>query len=132
MPGTASPVIDRWKIVREVEKPDRAGGHRLGDQPTHLGDVVGGGVLVVHAALAHHLEAQRAVGELGGDVERVVARAEEVEVLREALPGAPRHPLGERAAGDVLDALHQLDQRGLLTGRARREARRRSCPSPAW
>ena len=52
----------------------RAGGDGLGDEPAHLGDVVGGGVLVAHAALAHHLEAQRAVGELGGDVERVAPR----------------------------------------------------------
>ena len=100
----------------------RAGGDGLGDQPAHLGDVVGGGVLVAHAALSHHLEAQRPVGQLRRDVERVATRPEEVEVLREALPRAPRDPLREGTARDVLHPFHQLDQRRLLARRARSEA----------
>ena len=47
-----------------------------------------------------------------------VARVERVEVLGERLP-APVDALGERGAGDVLDALHQLDQ-PLLVARAHR------------
>ena len=38
------------------------------------------------------------------------------------------HALGERRAGDVLDAFHQLDQPVVLVGPGGREARRRSCP----
>ena len=49
---------------------------------------------------------------------RVVER---VEVLGEALP-VPVDALVQRGAGDVLDALHQLDEEALAAGAHRREA----------
>ena len=46
---------------------------------------------------------------------------ERVEVLGEGLP-VPLDALGERGAGDVLDALHQLDEPLVPVGARRREA----------
>ena len=61
------------------------------------------------------------MGHLGGEVDVVGAAVERVEELGEGLPG-PRQALVQRGAGDVLDALHQLDE-ALVVGRAdRREA----------
>src|ERR1019366_10783084 len=67
-------------------------------------------------ALAHDVEAHRTVGQLGGDVEGVAALVEHVEVLGEGLPPTPRHPDAEGRAGNILDALHQVDQ-GVVVGR---------------
>jgi hypothetical protein len=41
---------------------------------------------------------------VGGDVDRARQLLERVQILGEALP-VPRDALGERGAGDVLDAL---------------------------
>jgi hypothetical protein len=49
------------------------------------------------------------VRHLCAHVEAAGHALERVEVLREGLP-APRDAFGERGSGDVLDALHQLDQ----------------------
>ena len=54
--------------------------------------------------------------ELNGDIDRPRSPGEQVEVLRERLP-TPRHAFVERGAGDVLDALHELDEPALATGR---------------
>ena len=64
--------------------------------------------------------AHRAVRHLHADVDAERRGVERVEVLGERLP-APVHALGERGAGDVLDALHQLDEPLLVTGAHRRE-----------
>ncbi len=101
---------------------DGAGRHRLLDELGHRGEVVGGGVLVVGPALTHHVVAQRTVGDLGADVERVLPPGDVVEVLGERLPRSPLDPFVQRGAGDVLDALHQLDQRLLATRTHRSEA----------
>ena len=82
----------------------------------HLGDVVGGGVLVAGAALAHDVDAQRRVGDVAAMSMAYSRRAERVEVLGEGLP-LPLDALVQRGAGDVLDALHQLDQPLVLPGR---------------
>ena len=74
----------------------------------HDRHLVGGGD-VVAPALAEDVGAQRAVGEEGGDVEHAVHALDLVEVLGEGLP-VPRHALVQGGAGDVLDALHELDQ----------------------
>ena len=81
----------------------------------------GRGRLALGAALAHHVEAQRAVGHVGGEVDVVVAAVERVEELGERLPG-PRQALVERGAGDVLHALHELDEPVVVGGPHRREA----------
>ncbi len=64
-------------IVREVEKPSAPACDALLHDRGHLCDVLGGRGLVVRAALAHHVGADRAVGHLGADVdgERALARA---------------------------------------------------------
>src|SRR3546814_9919440 len=67
------------------------------------------------------MEPQRAVGNLRGQIDVVGPVVERVEELGVGLPG-PRKALVQGGAGDVLDALHQLDQ-ALVVGRAhRREA----------
>ena len=72
-----------------------------------------------HAALAHHVGAQRGVGHLGADVDRVAAPVERVEVLGERLPvprrcpraarcrGCPRRPPSARSAGRASAGAHR-------------------------
>ena len=84
--------------------------------------------LVARAALAHHVGAHRAVRHLRADVERERRGVERVEVLGEGLP-LPVDALVQRGAGDVLDALHQLDEPVAPLGRRPARSRRRSCPS---
>src|SRR5438132_252148 len=59
------------------------------------------------------------VENVSGHVGRVATAGENVEVVGEGLPLAPRHPVRERAARDVLDALHHVDQ-GRVVGWADR------------
>jgi hypothetical protein len=61
------------------------------------------------------------VGDLTAYVDRELLLADGVEVLGIGLP-APGDALGQRGAGDVLDALHQLDQPLLAARPHRREA----------
>ncbi len=109
-------------MVREVEKPDGAGLDGFLDDVGHRGEVVGGGIFVLLAALAHGIEPDRAVGDLRTDIERVLAAVDVVEVFGKGLPPAPFHAFVQRRAGDVLDTLHQLDEFLLAAGRHRREA----------
>ena len=60
-------------------------------------------------------------GTCSEEVDRVRHRVDRVHVIGERLP-APRDALGERRAGDVLDAFHQLDERRLAARPHRREA----------
>ena len=78
----------------------------------------GVGRFVGRAPLPHRVRAHRAVRHLHADVDRERAAVERVEVLGERLP-APVDALGQRGAGDVLDALHQADE-PLLVARAHR------------
>ena len=55
--------------------------------------------------------------DVARDVGGVATPVEHVEVVGEGLPLAPRHPVGERGAGDVLDAFHHVDEL-LVVGRA--------------
>ena len=72
-------------------------------------------------ALAHHVRAHRRVRHVRPDVDRARHALERVEVLGERLP-VPVDPLGERGAGDVLDAFHQLDEPLVAVRAHRREA----------
>ena len=121
VPGTYSPSRSLWFSEREVEKPTAPAPIASRTWSRHLRDVVGGGVLVARAALAHDVHAQRRVRQEGGDVHRVLAAVERVEVLGEGLP-LPLDALVQRGAGDVLDALHQLDEAFLPAGAHRGEA----------
>ena len=86
----------------------------------HRGDVVVGGRLVAGAALAHRVAAHRAVRDLRAEIDGERPLLDGVEVLGEALP-LPGDALGQRGAGDVLDAFHQLDQPLFAAGADRRE-----------
>jgi hypothetical protein len=111
------PVHDRAR-GREAQ---RACLHALAHELRHALDVLGRCGLIARAALAHGVGANRAVRHLRSHVEPQRAAVERVEKLRKALP-LPLDALGQRGAGNVLDALHQLDQELLLAGRHRREA----------
>ena len=74
----------------------------------HLRDVFVGRDLA--RAIAHHIDTQCIVGDLGDDVDRV-REIDRVHVLGERLPGEFQ-TFGEGGAGDVLDAFHELDQAG--------------------
>ena len=78
--------------------------------------------LVVAAAfVSHDIRAQRRMRQLGADVDRPTSAIERVQVVGEGLP-VPRQPFRQSRAGDVLDALHQLDEAGAIivagTGRS--------------
>ena len=75
----------------------------------HGGDVLGGGVLVGHAPLAHDISAQGAMGDLAADIDSETTPVEEVEIFGEGLP-APADALGQSGARDILDPLHHLDE----------------------
>ena len=121
VPGTGVPSSALWRLVRDVVNPSAPAAIALLHQRGHPRDVVGGRGLVARAALAHHVGAHRAVRDLRADVHHVRHRRDEVEVLGERLP-APAHALGERGAGDVLDALHERDEPLALVGVHGREA----------
>ena len=127
VPGTGSPSMARCPSVRDVEKPSAPASIASLHQSAHRRDVLGRGRLVAGAALAHRVGANRAVGHLAAHVDRRSSCLPiDVEVLGVGLP-APGDALGERGAGDVLDALHQLDQPVLVTRAAPARSRRRSC-----
>ena len=84
--GVGSPRLVRWLSVREVVKPSAPASIASAASSRHRRDVVGGRRLAVGAALAHHVQAQRAVRDLGGDVDVERARVERVQELGERLP----------------------------------------------
>ena len=119
VPGTSSPSTDLCSGVRDVEKPSAPTRSASSTRPRHAADVVGRGV--VEGSLAHDVGAQRSVWHLGPEIEDPRAPLQIVEVLGEGLP-APLDSVGERRAGDVLDALHELDQPVAPVGRSWCEA----------
>ena len=62
------------------------------------------------------------MGDVAGHVGGVATGADDVEVVGEGLPLAPRHAVGQGRAGDVLDALHHVDERLVVGGAHRGEA----------
>ena len=106
---------DRFAVDRAVRdgaggrKAQRAGHDGLAHDGPHLVDLLGVGRLVAGPALAHDVGTDRAVGDLGADVDRPMAALERVEVFRERLP-VPGDAFAQSGARDVLDALHQTDQ----------------------
>ena len=71
-------------------------------------------------ALAHHVRAHRRVRDVRADVDHARPAVQRVEVLGERLP-LPVDALPQRGAGDVLDALHELDELLLAARVHRRE-----------
>ncbi len=99
----------------------RAGLDALAGQGSHGVDVEGGRRFTGCAALAHDVQSQGTVGHLRGEVDVEAAAVERVEELREGLP-RPGQPLVQRRTGDVLDALHELDEPFVVGGADRCEA----------
>ena len=99
---------------------ERAGPDALAHDVGHGRDVLGSGRLVLGAPLPHDVAPHRAVRHLGAQVHHVAAGVERVEELGERLP-APLDAVGQRGAGDVLDALHEADEPLVTVGRDRRE-----------
>ena len=110
-------VIERAR-GREAE---RAGAQAFGGELGHALAILLGGRLAVGAALAHHIDPQRGVRHLGGDVGVVAARGDRIEEVGEAVP-VPRQAFVQHDLGDVLHALHQVDQHVVLVVVAGREA----------
>jgi hypothetical protein len=102
-------------------EPGGAGDQRVAHHAPHRRDVVLGRGLVGARALAHDVHPHGVVRDLEQEVDRVRPRVDRGHVIGERLP-APRDALGERGAGDVLDAFHQLDQLDLAARHDRREA----------
>ncbi len=74
---------------REAE---RAGLDAFAHQLGHLGDLVGGGLVVGVAALAEHIGAHRGVRDVHADVDRALLGLQRVEVFGEASPTSSRCP----------------------------------------
>ena len=103
---------------REAE---RAGAQAFGGERGHAPAILVGGRLAVGAALAHHIDAQRRVRHLGRDVGVVATARRWRREIREALP-VPRQAFAQHDLGNVLHALHQVDQQVVLVRPAGREA----------
>ena len=113
--------VDRHVRDRAARREaERAGFDAFAHDARHRLDVFGCGGLVLRAPLPHHVAAHRAVRNLRADVEHLRRAVDRVEVLGVVLP-TPLDALGERGAGDVLDAFHQTDEPRVLVGVNRRE-----------
>ena len=122
VPGTGSPSMATWAMVRDVENPSAPAAIASRDDRLHRRDVLGCGRLVACAALAHHVGAHRTVGDLGADVHGPAACVRVRRGTRGTSPSSHVDALGEGGAGDVLDALHQPDQPVVAVGRGGCEA----------
>ena len=111
------PTVGRPVLHRAAGgEAEGAGPQPLLDQGAELGQFgLRRDLGVVGTPLAHHVEAESPVGDLGADVHHPGGRSEGVEVLGEALPGEV-DPLGQHRAGDVLDPLHEVDEEVLGAG----------------
>ena len=117
MPAVGRTVIERAR-GREAEGP--------GPQPFrgefgHAPSVLLGGGLAVGAALAHHIDPQGSVRHLSRDIGIVGTCGNGIEEIREAVP-VPRQSFAQHDFGNVLHALHQVDQHVVLILVAGREA----------
>ncbi len=98
---------------------ERARIHACARDVDHRREVVGGRDAGA-GAVTHHVRAHRRVRDVCPDVHHARSLGERVEVLGERFP-PPVDALPQRGAGDVLDALHELDELLLATGVHRRE-----------
>ena len=67
-------------------KAQGPGLYGLTGQGLHLGDLFGGGVFAVRAALAHHIDPQGPVRCLGSDIDIVGQGVNGVHIVAKALP----------------------------------------------
>ena len=84
----------------------------------HRSQVIGGGG--VQGAVAHDVGAHSGLRYLRADIDGAWHPLQRVEVLAERFP-LPRDPLRQRAAGNVLYALHQFDEPVVPVGPHRSE-----------
>ncbi|OWK28909.1 hypothetical protein SPDO_27450 [Sphingomonas dokdonensis] len=110
--------VDHRAGGREAE---RAVAQRLCGEAAHFLILFRRGGIAIGAALSHHIDAQRAVRHLDGDVDVVRQLVDRVHIFAEAFP-LPRQPFVQRGAGDVLDPLHQANQRVVILRADGREA----------
>jgi endonuclease/exonuclease/phosphatase family metal-dependent hydrolase len=99
----------------------RAGLDGFPSEVRHGVDLGGRGRVPIGAALAHDVDAQRAVRHLGSEIDVVRPRFERVEELREGLP-IPGQAFREHHPGNVLDPFHELHEPVVVVGPAGREA----------
>jgi hypothetical protein len=111
-------VLDRARCG----EAERTGTQRILEQTTHRFDLGYCWVLcMIGAALAHYVEAQRAVRDLRADVHHLRRGRQRVEILGERFP-IERDALGKNCPRDVFYAFHQVDQIGRGTFAHRCEA----------
>ncbi len=101
-------------------EPECAGADPFRRDAAHLRDLLGRRGLAICTALSHHEQAQRPVAHLRGEVDVVRTALERVEVVGDALP-VPGQAFVQRGAGDVLHALHELDELRVVGGVDRSE-----------
>ena len=131
VPGTGSPSMARWAIVRDVENPRAPAAIASLTTCLHGGDVLRGGRLVAGAALAHHVGAHRAVGDLGADVDGPRSGGRGRRGTRGRSPSPRSCPRSGRCPGcPPRPPSGRSATRGGRGGRGRSPPR--SCPSPAW
>ncbi|MEI9987168.1 MAG: hypothetical protein WDN69_30880 [Aliidongia sp.] len=95
--GVGSP-LDAAVVERARRgETDCPGAHRLLGQVPHPSDIVGRGRFKLRAALAHDEDAQRAMRQLGTEIDIARPCFERVEIGREALP-VPGQTLMQRRA----------------------------------
>ncbi|MNT32481.1 hypothetical protein D3C72_1683650 [compost metagenome] len=102
-------------------KADRAGTHGLTSQLAHLRNVQGRGRFTSCTAIAHDIQTQRTVRQLGTDINVVGMPFQCREVFGEALP-LPVEAFVQRHARNVLDTFHEFDQPIVIMGPDWREA----------
>ena len=99
---------------------DGARPHRLRGQAPHGRRILLRSLLQAGGSLTHDVEAQRAVRELGAEIDVVGPPFDRVEILPEALP-LPVDAFVEHCSGDVLHPLHEGDEAVVRVGPHRRE-----------
>ena len=120
--GVGSPRLVRWFVVREVVNPSAPAAIAVAGDPPHRVDVVGGGRLAVARRARPSRRAGPRRAAPASATSTSYGRADRwSRYSAKRLPG-PRDALVQRGAGDVLDALHQLDDAVVVVGPARREA----------
>ena len=116
-------VAGRGAVVEGARgrEAQRAGSHGVSGERRHRPVVLRRCGIAARAALAHHIDAQRRVRQLRADIHVEVPLRQPVHVIRKAFPG-PGNAGAQHRLGNVLDALHQLDQPEMVCRPARRKA----------
>ena len=97
------------------------GFQRFLSQSRHGFNIIACRVFPIQPAVTHHVNAQGMMRELRADVQRAGHGFQSVKIFGEAFP-IPFEPFGQRNAGDVFHAFHQINQRLMVAFLHRREA----------